>query len=247
MYTVSLIFMKFIMFSILGYVFEMVMCGIIDRKLTNRGFLCGPWIPIYGFGCLAIIWALHNLKDNVILLTILGMLITSLLEYITAWILEEIFHNKWWDYSNEKLNISGYVCLKNSLCFAIGTPLVVIYLDPLVTNMFLEMKDIALYILSIVCFILFIADTIYSVVIAYNLRNRLIVVEELKNDKLAKIPGMLEKQLQKRLKKLKRYPKRLLKSFPNILKSNEKEFEIMKKISSNEKAKRKQKHRKSKK
>lgn len=246
MYTVALFFMKFLLFSMLGYVTEMITCAIVERRFTNRGFLCGPVIPVYGVGSMALIILLKPIKDNIILLALLGMLITSIVEYLTGFWLEKIFHNKWWDYSNEKYNLNGYVCLKNVLLFGVSTPIVVKLIDPYLTNMILELNDKALILISFLCFVVFFIDVVYSVIIAYNLRHRLIIVESLKKEKLAKIPGMLEKMLNKRLKKLKKYPKRLLSSFPNLLKSNEKEFELMKKISITEKNKRKKAKKKKK-
>ncbi len=175
-----------------------------------------------------------------------GIVITSTIEYLTGFALEKIFHNKWWDYSGEKYNLNGYVCLKNSLCFGLGTPIVVCGLNPLFNTFLFDIKDPVLYGLGFILLIIFIFDVSYSVVVAYNLRNRLIIVEKLKNDKLMKIPGVLEKAIKKRLGKIHKYPKRLLNSFPNLLKSNEKEFALMKKISLTEKNKRKEAKKKQK-
>ena len=94
--------------------------------------------------------------------------------------------------------------------------------------------------IAFIVFLVFLFDVIYSVIVAYNLRNRLIVVENLKNEKLARIPGMLESILKKRIKHIRKYPKRLLKAFPDIMNSKEKEFDLMKKIALKEKEKKKQ-------
>ena len=96
-----------------GYIFETTMCAIIDRKWTNRGFLCGPIIPIYGVGSIILVFLLNDFKNNIFLLVLFGIVITSTIEYLTGFALEKIFHNKWWDYSGEKYNLNGYVCLKN--------------------------------------------------------------------------------------------------------------------------------------
>ncbi len=240
MYELTFLFVKFILFSMVGYIFETTMCAIIDRKWTNRGFLCGPIIPIYGVGSIILVFLLNDFKDNIFLLFLFGIVITSTIEYLTGFTLEKIFHNKWWDYSGEKYNLNGYVCLKNSLCFGLGTPIVVCVLNPLFNTFLFDIKDPVLYGIGFILLIIFIFDVSYSVVVAYNLRNRLIIVEKLKNDKLMKIPGVLEKAIKKRLGKIHKYPKRLLNSFPNLLKSNEKEFALMKKISLTEKNKRKE-------
>lgn len=95
-------------------------------------------------------------------------------------------------------------------------------------------------------FIIFVLDVVYSCLVAYNLRNRIIIVEDLKNEKLARIPGMLERMLNKRVKGIRRYPKRLLKAFPTLWKTNEKEFEIMKKIDQKSRTNAKKKKKKTK-
>ena len=247
MYGFSLLFLKFIIFSMIGYVFEMIYCAIIDRKITNRGFFCGPIIPIYGFGSLFLIYLLkpfsYDIK-NLFNVFFLGMLITGALEYLTSYLLEKIFHNKWWDYSQEKFNINGRICLKNLLAFGIGTPIVLYFLNPSISYFLLQIKDSVLIWSSWITLLIFILDLIYSCVVAYNLRNHIIVVEDLKNEKLAKLPGMFEKMIKKRIKGLHRYPKRLFKAFPTLFKGNEREFELIRKLELKEKAKQKKERKK---
>ncbi len=241
MYQFSLLFLKFIIFSMVGYVVEMIACAITDKQIANRGFLCGPVIPIFGVGSFLLIWMLKPFYDNVFLVIILSMLITTTIEYITALILEHIFHNKWWDYSKEKFNFQGRICLKNTLLFGFGAPFVLYILDPYSTDFLLQFKNEVVITVAIIIFVLFVADVIYSLVVAYNLRNRLIVVGDLKNEKLAKIPGMFEKMLASRLKATTKLPKRLLKAFPTLWKNNRKAFEIMKKIDLQNKKRKKKK------
>lgn len=241
--------MEFLIFSILGYVAEMTMCAIVDRKITNRGFLCGPVIPIYGVGSLALLWFLKPFREYPVLIFFLGMILTTTIEYFTSYLLERIFHNKWWDYSCQKFNINGRICLLNSFLFGVGAVVIIYFVGPWVTEMLLQFKDHYLICFSIVLFCLFFLDVLYSCVVAYSLRNRLIIVENLKNEKLAKIPGLLEQMLAKRLQGLKgwkKYPSRLLKAFPTLGKSNQKEFDLMKKIAIREKE-RKKKNKKKKK
>ena len=169
------------------------------------------------------------------------MILTTSIEYLTGYVLEKIFHNKWWDYSKEKFNLHGRICLKNSLLFGVGGPIILYYLNPYMTDFLIQFKNQYLIIVACIIFVIFLLDVIYSCVVAYNLRHRLIVVEDLKNEKLIKIPGMLEKILFKRVKGMKKFPKRLLKAFPSLWKSHPKEFEIMKKIDQKQKLKKKKK------
>ena len=241
MYQICLLFMKFLLFSMIGYVVEMIMCAIVDKKIANRGFFCGPIIPIYGVGSLLLIWILEPFKENVFLVILFSMLITTTIEYFTGYALEKIFHNKWWDYSKEKFNLHGRICLKNTILFGLGGPIILYILNPYMTDFLIQFENSILIWSSIFLFILFLLDVTYSCVVAYNLRHRLIVVEDLKNEKLSKIPGMLERMLTSRVKGMKKFPKRLLKAFPTLWKSHPKEFEIMKKIEEKKKKSKKMK------
>ena len=230
--------MIFLLFSIIGYVAEMTTCFIVNKKLTNRGFLCGPVIPIYGVGSIFLLIFLTPFKENPVLVFLLGMILTTSLEYLTSYILEKIFHNKWWDYSDQKYNIQGRICLVNAILFGIGSVVIVYFAGPWLTKFLLQIKDRYLIWLAVITFIIFAFDALYSILVAYSLRNRLIIVENLKNEKLAKIPGLFEKMLTRQIKSIKgfkKYPTRLLKAFPTLFKTNQKEFVIMKKISQKEK------------
>ena len=241
MYQLSILFLKFLIFSMIGYVVEMINCAIVEKRIANRGFFCGPYIPIYGIGSLLLIWVLSPIKDHIILVMLLSAIITTAIEYVTGYALEKIFHNKWWDYKDEKFNLHGRICLKNTILFGLGAPIILYILNPYMDEFLLQFKNSVLIGVSIVLFILFLLDVIYSCFVAYNLRHRLIIVEDLKNEKLTKIPGMLERVLRKRLKGMKKFPKRLLKAFPSLWKSHPKEFEIMKKIAIKEKKSKKTK------
>ncbi len=236
------VFLIFLIYSFLGYLCEVIFCSFYQKKLVNRGFLFGPYCPIYGIGSLFITYCLSRFKEDPVVVFILGSVITSCLEYFTSFVLEKIFHNKWWDYSSYKCNLNGRICLQNTLLFGLGS-LVVIYLaNPRIFKLVNKIPSLTLKIISLVLMLIFIIDIIYSMVIAYNLRNRIIICEELKKEKLAKLPGMLEKLIREKVHNFKTYPKRLLEAFPNLKNSNFKEFELMKKLK--EKAKRESKKKK---
>lgn len=232
------LFLIFMFYSFLGYLCEIVCSSIKQKKLVNRGFLCGPYCPIYGVGALFILFFLLRFKKDPILVYVLGTILTSALEYITSFLLEKIFHNKWWDYSNEKFNLNGRVYLFNSLLFGFGS-LVIIYAGNDFINTLLNMLSFTtMNILAYGLLVFFSIDVIYSCIVAYNLRNRLIICEKLKNEKLSKIPGMIDKEIRKRIEKFKTYPKRLLEAFPNLQLKNAKELDLMKKIRDKKKKKR---------
>ena len=109
----------FLVYSFLGYLSEVAYCSIGQHRLVNRGFLYGPWLPIYGFGGLLVVIFLDPVSQWPPLVFVLAFLLTSLLEYFTSWALERLFSVKLWDYSRMKVNINGRVCLLNSTLFGI--------------------------------------------------------------------------------------------------------------------------------
>ena len=222
-------YLIFIICSLVGYFLEVLWIFIGSRKIVNRGFLSGPIIPIYGIGALLILFCLLRYYDDPVVVFVFGVLITSALEYFTSFVLEKIFHNKWWDYSDRKYNLNGRICLRNSLAFGVLAILIVYFVLPLLTMLFRAFSFKFWIIVSIVSAIILGMDIIYSVIIAYNLRNRIIIVEELKNEKIALIPIIFEKKLKELSDNFKAFPTRLLKAFPYIEREYHTSFELMKK------------------
>ena len=106
----------FFIYSAFGWSYETVFCSIQAGEFVNRGFLFGPYLPIYGFGALFVIAVLHN-KKNIVNLFVTSLVLTTALEYVTSWFLELVFKRKWWDYSNYTLQLNGRICLLASLLF----------------------------------------------------------------------------------------------------------------------------------
>lgn len=127
---ITQIILSFVLFAVIGYVCEVIYCSIYDHKLVNRGFLFGPWLPIYGCGGLIIQYCLVPLHSHPILVFLLGMILTSTVEYIGSWMLEKLFHIKLWDYSHYRFHINGRVCLLNSTLFGIMGLVLVYGLEP---------------------------------------------------------------------------------------------------------------------
>ena len=223
--------------SFLGYLIEVFWSFLASKKFVNRGFLCGPVIPIYGLGALLILYCLLRYYEDPVVVFVFGIIITSALEYFVSFLLEKIFHNKWWDYSTQKYNINGRVCLRNSLAFGVLSLLIIYGITPGYYLLFSLLDFKVWMILAIIFTFIFILDVIYSVIIAYNLRNRIIIVEELKNEKIAMIPVIFEKRLKESIKGFKAFPNRLLKAFPNL---DNNVFELMKKYREEAKLKKKE-------
>ena len=232
-------FLIFFFSSFIGYFLEVTWVFIGSKKLVNRGFLCGPLIPIYGVGAVLILFCLFRYYDDPVVIFVFGVIITSALEYFVSFIMEKVFCNKWWDYSDVPYNLNGRICLRNSFAFG-DLALVIIYLvTPLFAMLFGLFSFKTWSIIALVLFILVILDTIYSVYVAYNLRHRIIIVEELKNEKLAKLPMIFDKKLKELTEGIKGFPNRLLKAFPDLEKQYHNSFEKMKQYRLQEQAKRK--------
>lgn len=156
-------FLYFSIYSVLGWVCETVYCSIIQRKFVNRGFLNGPVCPVYGVGAVLVIYLLQPVAGNVPALFLTGMLVTTVLEYLTSVLLEKLFHMKWWDYSNFKLQINGRVCLLNSLMFGALSVFVMLVLHPRVQKLVDLIPAAVLPWISLGIAAVFIADTVLTV------------------------------------------------------------------------------------
>ena len=124
-----------LLYSFLGWCGEVCFAAMRRGVFVNRGFLNGPVCPIYGFGVLIVVLCLEPFKDSLLLLFVGSMLLTSLLEFLTGFVLEKFFHDKWWDYSNTPFNIKGYVCLEASIMWGTACCLVVDVLHPLIMKL----------------------------------------------------------------------------------------------------------------
>jgi len=187
-------FLLFIIYAFLGYICEVIYVFILTKKITNRGYLYGPLVPIYAFGAFLIILPLNEfnigsfIMDKWYLVILYGFLSTTLLEYLTSFIMEKIFHMRWWDYSDKFLNINGRVCLRNSLLFTILVVLVVYVLNPFLNNIvsYIMNIEILAYILFFVILATLITDIIFSTIKHINISKIIIKLNEMKDKALEK-------------------------------------------------------------
>ena len=137
---VSVLFNEFILYSFLGWIWETVYCTIKTKHWSNRGFLFGPICPIYGTGGIIakVIFfytpAFRSNETSVWLVFIICAAGSAVLEYLTSWLMEKIFHARWWDYSDLPLNLHGRIALPTTICFGLAGILIVRYLFPVVGN-----------------------------------------------------------------------------------------------------------------
>ena len=163
-------FLYFIIYSFIGWLMEVVLKSKDEHKFVNRGFLIGPICPIYGFGVLLIILLVGNSKSDLLAVFLKSILVCSVLEYFTSYFMEKLFHARWWDYSKNKYNINGRICLETMLPFGILSTIVIYVVHPLVIKFVSLFSNTLLIILTILFGILFIVDNIVSFNVMFNIK-----------------------------------------------------------------------------
>lgn len=131
MYNLQDICLMFFLYGFLGWVIEVAFFGVTERQFVNRGFLNGPICPIYGVGGTLVILCLTPLKSSFPLLFIGSVIVTSLLEWLTGYVLEKIYHIRWWDYSDKKFNLGGYICPQFSFYWGIACTALMYFIHPM--------------------------------------------------------------------------------------------------------------------
>lgn len=123
----------FFIYSFLGWAWESAYVSIKNKKFVNRGFINGPLCTIYGAGAVTIYLLLRPFEKNLALLYLGGVISATALEYVTGWIMETVFRTRWWDYSNKKFNLHGYISLASSLLWGAFSILLLKLLQPFVS------------------------------------------------------------------------------------------------------------------
>lgn len=186
MHTILVQFVYFVLYSFLGWVCETIYCSIDDKKFVNRGFLNGPFCPIYGTGALLVIDIFMKYKDDLLVLFILSVVITSIVEYITSYLLEKIFNLQLWDYSTYSFNLNGRVCLKNSLLFGVLSILAVEVIHPAVEGFLSRLPVWFLITFTGTLVVYFICDVVITVKALIQI-NRKAGHRQMQLDELAKL------------------------------------------------------------
>ncbi len=213
----------FFIYSFLGWIMEVILTLITDKKFVNRGFLLGPCCPIYGCGCILLNLLLHNYTNNILVLFILTMFTCSLLEYITSFLMEKIFKLRWWDYSQMKFNINGRICLETMTPFSILGVLAIKFATPFFITNINKLSEKTILIISIILITLFIIDVIISLTIVFKLK---FVSKNIKKDSTLDIKNAIKKFIKNDIYVYER----IIESFPNLTKSlKEKALKLKKK------------------
>ena len=154
-------FLLFITYSFIGWIIEIIDRFKVNKKIVNRGFLIGPYIPIYGCCAIVMVLLLHSVKNPITLFTS-SILIASIGEYLTSYIMEKAFHARWWDYSDYKYNLNGRICLINCLGFGILGFILIKYLNNFLYNIYSNLNETTLNIIFYTLITIFIIDLIVS-------------------------------------------------------------------------------------
>ena len=171
--SIEVIWTSFLFYSFCGWLMETVLISFKENKFVNRGFLNGPFCPIYGVGMLGIAIICSPYIHNYILVFILGMVTATTVEYLTAWLLEILFKASWWDYSENRFNIKGRVCLSVSLYWGLLALVFIVFIQPFILAKINAIDSKMLLIFFYVSSTIFIFDTILSVVSASKLTNKI--------------------------------------------------------------------------
>lgn len=160
----SLLF-YFIIYSFFGWVSEVIFALIKTKEFVNRGFLYGPFCPIYGVAALSLIIFLEPLRDNIPLLILGSFLFPSLVEYIVGFILETLFNTTWWDYSNNKFNLHGRICLKFSFVWCSVALFFLFFFQPYVIKVYVDSIPLHLgHIILYTFLIYFLVDCTFTLI-----------------------------------------------------------------------------------
>ena len=211
-------------YSLLGYICEIIYCTIESKKLViNRGFFIGPYLPIYGFSTILMCLSLEKYKHDMVALFVMSLMLCTIIEFLTSYVLEKIFKVRWWDYSHLSFNINGSVCLLNSILFGIAGVVVVDFLNPFFLFFLDLFPTTILYVISAILFIIFLLDV--SISIAVLTKIKLSSMNYGKRDASADIIKLRNKALEK----YTFFTTRLMNAFPKVEGLNKEQFIAMKK------------------
>jgi uncharacterized membrane protein len=172
----------FFIYCFLGWIWESAFVSIRDRRFTNRGFMYGPLLPIYGSGAICILLATLPVRDNPVLIFLFGSIAASILEYFTGAVMEALFKMRYWDYSKQKFNLNGYICLKCSIVWGLFSVLMVNVLHKPIESFVLAIHEQVLHAIVYFLTIAATADFVVSLQNAFDLRDMLESMTEMKED-----------------------------------------------------------------
>ncbi len=204
------VFLLFWVSSILGWIVEVIVCSITDKKLVNRGFLIGPYCPIYGCGAL-IMLTLTPFRNSLSVCFVMALFLCSVLEYITSYVMEKLFKIRWWDYSNDSFNINGRICLRNAIGFgALG-----VIFTRFISPFYYSIVDNFSYNLLLTIAIIVLIITLIDIFISFNAMNSIknIISKDLSKYKNKDATLDVKKLIKKKVLNFNFLEKRLISTY----------------------------------
>lgn len=175
---------SFFIFSFLGWVWESIYCTIKERKWANRGFLYGPICPIYGSSAVLGLFAYDLIKAGLVMnltwwkIFIIGFIVSMILEYPTSWVLEKLFHARWWDYSDLPLNLNGRTSVPTSAAFGVAAILIMKIIIPCADKILLSLPEIFMEILPLILIALISVDATLTITALTNFQKQVSALDE---------------------------------------------------------------------
>lgn len=166
---IKIYFILFILYSIFGWICEEFATYDREKGFINRGFLIGPYCPIYGFSALIMVLILNKFTNPYVIF-ILSLIICTTVEYLASYFMEIIFNARWWDYSNKRFNIDGRVCLKNAICFGFMGLILIKLINPFLETKILRLSPFTINIIFYISLIIFILDNIFSFKLIFKIK-----------------------------------------------------------------------------
>ena len=166
-YSLTSFILFFFSFSFVGWCWEVLLEIVKHSRFVNRGTLMGPWLPIYGWGCVLVLLLMipkkaKKITDKPLVTFFLIMVICALIEYFTSWYLETFKCARWWSYYGYFLNINGRICLECSIFFGIGGTFCIYFMAPKLDKVFNKISPDKKSLICIILVSLFIIDSMYS-------------------------------------------------------------------------------------
>lgn len=208
-HTFAVWFLVFIAYSFIGWLYEVIIALVLKRHFNNRGFLIGPICPIYGTGALLITALLWQHSDNLFSVFIISIIGSGLLEYGTSFIMEKIFHVRWWDYSDQRFNLNGRISLVALVAFGLLGVLVIRVLNPALLALFESIDPKYLEIIATAALTLFMVDIVGSICLIISFRA---TTKTVSRDVTEEVSQYLRQTVMAK----GQFSRRLVKAFPDL-------------------------------
>lgn len=181
-YTFSTWLFFFYFYCFLGWIWETLYVSVKKGKWVNRGFMRGPFLPIYGTGAIVVLIFTLHFRDNASLVFVVGMLSATILEYCTGVAMEKMFHVRYWDYTGKPLNVNGHICITSSLAWGVFSVILTLYGHTPVEHLAFNMNTNLMEFLVFALTVYFSIDIYESIREAINLKEVLISLESSNED-----------------------------------------------------------------